>query len=116
MLLPKVLVGIADPQEGYESVDTSMGSEWDAQRERVLILHNTARVMARWPMRRAKKIRAAAEQSAAQFAAAELDFRLKDQRLRTTDLMDFLGADLHVAVFGARGDLDKAIESHRRMN
>lgn len=113
MVIPRVLVGMGDPQDGFVPIDTSNGSDWDVLRERTLVLHSTVRVMARPPMLRARKIRMTVEREAARLVAAEIDFTLNQRRLRKTEIFDHMSSDLHTAVFGHRGVLDNQIRSSR---
>jgi hypothetical protein len=114
LVVPRVLAGMGNPAEGFRTVDTSVGSAWDAERQRALELCLTIRVMAIWPMRHAARIRAAADLQMTRLGALENDYLAHGKVLTRAELTDLADVKLPAVVFGRSRPLDDQLQEARR--
>lgn len=105
--LPEVLIGYS--ASASDAFDRNLHSEWWLQRNRALANFTAIRTSARWPLRGRRRIRRAADDLAARFAAAELRFH-QDLKLGKDELLDFATADLMAATFRGSRDVGQQVD------
>jgi hypothetical protein len=110
MLIPHVALGFVTGS----GVDTDYGSVWFGREERVRALLHIVRREWRWPLRRLRRVHAAADDLLARMAAAALDLSLKGKRVPPSAIEELQTAELTTAVFGEGTPLDQAIGHYRR--
>ena len=111
MAVPYVVTGLA---ELSSPMDTSLGSVW--QRNHEDVMNAVARIerAARWPIRRAKKIRAEARRLLSQVGGAYLAASIDGRRLAPHELSHFRTMELAELVNGRRPSSADLTDHYRR--
>jgi hypothetical protein len=108
LLVPYVTVPISAVWQG-ERPDTSVGSEWAGQRDRVSGLLAQIRVNATSLLRRARMIRAEVDDLTARMAAADLGWLQKRKVIPADEIFELVGDLLTAQVFPRTLPLDETI-------
>ena len=105
LAIPRVLAPLTDTWRGDR--DTSLGSEWSRMEEEVREDFITILTNARWPMRDAAKVRAAASERLARFTAAVDVYHQAGVPISVDVMLDVAGGgELVSAIAGRRSQMD----------
>lgn len=111
-LLPRVTQVISEVYDDERPANaTAAGSEWGLQRERVEML--LVAIRSRYGVGQPAVV-AAAEDLAARFIAADLDFKIRRVTIPHEELLDISANELYRLVFPKVGPLDEKINQYRR--
>jgi hypothetical protein len=113
LIVPYVTVPISAVWEG-ERPDTRLGSEWARQRDRVTGLLAKIRANAKWPLRRARGMRAEVEDLAVRILVAETAWLQTRTLIPADDIHEIAGDLLMGQVFPRMRPLDETIVWYRK--